>query len=74
MTSMPPTGYDSQNMSDNWLIIDEHSPPDDIIVWTKIDDEKGPRNIQQLIRIKRLWWHTDKKIYVYYSPTHWKSV
>lgn len=42
------------------------------VVWTKIDDEDGERNVQQLVRQGRLWFLPDKSMYVYYTPTHWR--
>lgn len=40
-------------------------------VWTKIDDERGERNVQTLVREGNLWFYPDKSMYVYYTPTHW---
>lgn len=49
--------------------------PEGVEVLTKIDDERGERNVQKLTRRGNLWY-TDpdpsKGIYVYYTPTHWK--
>jgi hypothetical protein len=47
--------------------------PDDIEVMTRIDDAEGVRNEQSLIRKGRLFWFSDMSMYVYYSPTHWKT-
>ena len=50
--------------------------PKDQEVLTMIHDDHGVRNIQKLTRRGNLWYtHTDpdKGMYVYYSPTHWKS-
>jgi hypothetical protein len=44
-------------------------------VWTKIDDDLGPRNEQLLTRDGNLWWTgpaAGQGIYVYYQPTHWR--
>ena len=41
------------------------------VVWTKIDDDKGERNIAQLRRSGNLWFFPDGSMYVYYVPTHW---
>lgn len=41
---------------------------------TKIDDHRGCRNEQKLIRKGNLWWFTDMYMYVYYTPTHWKYI
>ena len=46
-------------------------------VWTKIDDEHGERNVAKLTRFGNLWYtdpDTSKGMYVYYSPTHWRSL
>lgn len=55
-----------------WIKCKECLPPDHKIVMTKIDDENGCRNEQNLQKIGNLWWHPDGKMYVYYAPTHWK--
>lgn len=41
---------------------------------TKIDDEKGCRNVAVLVLKGRLWWFPDGSMYVYYMPTHWREV
>ena len=48
--------------------------PEKKVVWTKIDDGNGPRNESQLIRQGGLWFFPDLSMYVYYAPTHWRSV
>lgn len=45
--------------------------PNDVGVLTKIDDEKGVRNVQMLRKIGNLWYFDDGSMYVYYTPTHW---
>ena len=43
-------------------------------IWTKIDDDRGERNVQKLTRYGNLWWTNpdrNKGMYVYYTPTHW---
>jgi len=55
-----------------WIETITSTPPEGLIVNTKIEDDNGVRNEQELIYSNNLWWHTDKKMYVYYSPTHWK--
>jgi hypothetical protein len=47
-------------------------PPENRLLDTKIDDARGCRNQQQLIRVGNLFWTADRKTYVYYTPTHWK--
>lgn len=46
--------------------------PIGVVVMTKIDDEKGVRNEQALIRIGGLWQFPDGSMHVYYIPTHWR--
>lgn len=56
-----------------WIKVSDYGPPEQEVVWTKIDDIKvGERNVQKLKRIKNLWWCEDGSTYVYYTPTHWK--
>lgn len=50
------------------------SAPENVIVMTKIDDVKGVRNVQSLKRRGRLWFTPDDAMYVYYTPTHWRSL
>lgn len=57
-----------------WKNVRHELPPENVIIETKIDDEKGERNIQKLIRMGNLWWFTDKSMYIYYCPTHWRYV
>lgn len=48
--------------------------PVDEKVWTKIHDDNGERNVQQLTRKGRLWFTGAADgvgMYVYYTPTHW---
>jgi hypothetical protein len=45
--------------------------PEDITINTKIDDERGERNEQYLVRRGNLWFVPDESMYVYYTPTHW---
>lgn len=54
-----------------WKKISEEEPPQDKAVKTKIDDTDGERNEQYLIKKNNIWWTTDLKMYVYYTPTHW---
>jgi len=55
-----------------WKSIKEQTPPQGMIINTKIDDEHGERNIQELKLEGNLWFVPDGSTYVYYSPTHWK--
>lgn len=63
---------DGKIKSENWILTAEHLPPENQVVDTKIDDEKGVRNETQLIFCNNLWWLPDKSMYVYYTPTHWR--
>lgn len=52
----------------NWLDIE--TAPEGIVVKTKIHDENGSRNEQNLKRSGNLWFIPDGSMYVYYRPTH----
>lgn len=54
-----------------WKLIKEEYPPQNKVLKTKIDDEKGERNKQDLILYDNLWWTPNMQMYVYYIPTHW---
>lgn len=56
-----------------WQLITKDQPEDKIEVETKIDDAKGERNIQTLKRQGNLWFFPDDSMYVYYTPTHWRT-
>lgn len=60
-------------MNNDWISIKTLLPKNGIVVMTKIDDTKGPRNEQTLKRDGNLWFTPDGKMYVYYTPTHWKQ-
>lgn len=55
----------------NWQPIE--TAPNLVEVVTKIDDDNGCRNIQNLTRRGNLWFVPDMSMYVYYRPTHWGS-
>lgn len=55
-----------------WYISRSMLPPENLVVETKIDDERGCRNQQKLKRIGNLWYFPDGSMYVYYTPTHWR--
>lgn len=64
---------------DEWHPIE--SAPEDVEIMTKIDDERGERNVQSLVKRTRipgetrpLFWFPDLSMYVYYTPTHWKPM
>lgn len=48
--------------------------PDDVVVMTKIDDEKGCRNEARLKRSGNLWFIPNGEMYVYYQPTHYRRL
>jgi hypothetical protein len=56
----------------NWNRTVARLPDEGVCVHTKIDDEKGVRNEQTLMRRGKLWFHPDESMYVYYTPTHWR--
>jgi hypothetical protein len=58
----------------DWRRVSESLPPDGTEVETKVDDEKGCRNVQTLIHHDHLWWIPDNRMYVYYVPTHWREI
>jgi hypothetical protein len=57
-----------------WILISRISPPVNEIVETKMDDCHGCRNNSKLIWGGKLWWTSDKAMYVYYTPTHWRKL
>jgi hypothetical protein len=59
-------------MDNPWVRTIDHLPMAGIIVNTKIDDENGIRNEQELKIQGRLWFVPDGSMYVYYTPTHWR--
>jgi hypothetical protein len=62
-------------MSDeSWISIIDRLPKEGVEVLTKIDNEKGCRNITTLRRQGNLWFFPDMSMYVYYTPTHWKEI
>lgn len=56
-----------------WNIVEQILPPNHLVVETKIDDESGLRNQQELKRQNNLWFFPDGSMYVYYTPTHWRE-
>ena len=47
--------------------------PEGVTVLTKIDDGQGVRNNGLLRGSGNLWFMPDGSMYVYYTPTHWRS-
>jgi len=58
----------------DWIKVSEKLPPEEKVVETKIDNDKGCRNVQKLKRRKNLWFFPDGSMYVYYTPTHWREI
>jgi hypothetical protein len=54
-----------------WKRCEHITPPQGILLWTKIEDKDGTRNKEVLIFDRGLWWMKDRSMYVYYTPTHW---
>jgi hypothetical protein len=61
-------------MPETWTKCRDELPPENVPVMTKIDDDKGCRNVQPLKRCGRLWFFADGSMYVYYTPTHWRPL
>lgn len=59
---------------EKWIKVSEQLPPENVIAQTKIDDGKFCRNRCRLYRCGNLWFLPDGSMYVYYTPTHWRSV
>jgi hypothetical protein len=57
-----------------WIKCVDEDAPEGVLVETKIDDGKGERNTQPLVRRGRLWFTgiDGNAMYVYYTPTHWR--
>lgn len=60
--------------SEQWIKLTDNKPTEWVVVKTKIDDEFGVRNEQELKYGNYLWWIPDGSMYVYYTPTHWKPL
>lgn len=59
-------------MIPDWRSIE--TAPEGVLVNTKIDDERGVRNVQRMRRSGRLWFVEDGSMYVYFDPTHWAPI
>lgn len=57
-----------------WKSTNDSLPPEGVTLETKIDDAKGERNVQRLKRMGRLWLDPKDGMYVYYTPTHWRTL
>jgi hypothetical protein len=58
----------------DWIPCSSRLPENGVVVETKIDDADGERHVATLKRSDRLWFFADGSMYVYYTPTHWRSV
>lgn len=60
----------------SWIACQKRNAPEGETVLTKIDDGRGVRNVQTLVRRGNLWFtgESGNAMYVYYAPTHWKPV
>ena len=68
-------------MTLEWIRVRDELPPDGRAVETKVDDERGCRNVRLLQRRGRLCdlcFTADEgpgeSMYVYYTPTHWRTI
>ena len=64
----------SNARNNGWIKTSEGLPNEGTEVMTKIDDGHGCRNEGTLVYSRRMWWFSDMGMYVYYTPTHWKSI
>jgi len=53
---------------------DISTAPEGVVINTRICDENGTRNVQELIKEGNLFWFPDKSMYVYYTPNQWKPI
>ena len=72
--SANPTDKEEGKRGEAWMYCLQSLPAEGVEVMTKIDDAKGPRNETSLVRKGSLWFFPDMSMYVYYTPTHWKSL
>jgi len=63
-----------RGQEETWISVKDRVPPVGVVIDTKIDDEKGVRNEQQLVFENPLWFFPDHSMYAYYKPTHWKPL
>jgi hypothetical protein len=60
-------------MSYGYKSIDQLTPQEQILETCIIEDGKI-RMEQCLIKKGNLWWFTDMSMYVYYTPTHYRTI
>ena len=56
-----------------WISVKTRLPPRDVYVETKVDDFRGPRNVQEMRLAPNGLWFIRDGMYVYYQPTHWRE-
>lgn len=61
-------------MDRTWIACKDQLPEEGVVVNAVISDEHGLRNDAPLKRSGRLWFFPDGSMYVYYTPTHWRSL
>lgn len=59
-------------LTEEWIRCGSVLPPDGKVVETKLDDERGCRNVADLKLSCNSWYRPDGSMYVYYTPTHWR--
>lgn len=57
-----------------WIKTADELPKENVVVETKIHDDKYCRNQTTLKRRGKLWFYPDDSMYVYYTPTHWRYI
>ena len=57
-----------------WIKTNDRLPEEGVKVETKMDDKHGLRNEQQLVFKRNLWFYPDMSMYIYYTPTHWRTL
>ena len=60
-------------MSKPWILTSEGLPDEFEVVETKLDTRAGVRNCQRLKRQGNLWFIPSGEMYVYHTPTHWRT-
>lgn len=74
MQSLRHFGAKGREAVSDWIETKKNQPEEHVVVETKIDDVNGCRNEQKLYRQGGLWFIPDGSMYVYYRPTHWRSI
>ncbi len=57
-----------------WIEIKNRLPDNQVLVQTKVADPRGDHSIIPLARHKHLWYNPITFQYIYYTPTHWRSL